>query len=467
MWVFFVRGAPEPIRSALLEGARWWNQAFEAAGYRNAFRVELLPEGADPMDVRYHVIQWVHRFTRGWSYGNTVIDPRTGEIIKGHVTLGSLRVRQDYLIAEGLLAPYRQGDERAAAAEAMALARLRQLAAHEVGHTLGLQHNYLGNVANRASVMDYPHPLVRLTGDGRIDLSDAYATGIGEWDKIAIRYGYAEFPAGTDPTASLDRILREGRSRGIEFLTDQDARPPGSAHPQAHLWDNGADAAQELDRVMQVRRAALRRFGDEAIRTGRPLALLEEALVPLYLHHRYQVEAAVKAVAGQYYTNALRGDGQEPLRAVPASEQRRALSSVVATLHPQELLFPRALLARIPPRPAGFPSHRELFDKTTQPVFDAIAPAVAAADLVVQLLFNPERAARLVQQHALDPGAPGLAEVIDSVLAAVRPRSEDAYELAVSRAIQRTVVERLMGKKPELRFQYIQENARFVEDLDV
>jgi len=438
------RGAPEPFRSAILEGAGWWNQAFEAAGYRNAFRVELLPEGADPLDVRYNMIQWVHRYTRGWSYGNTVTDPRTGEIIKGHVTLGSERTRQDYLLAEGLLSPYRTGTERATAAEAMTLARLRQLAAHEVGHTLGLQHNYISSVANRASVMDYPHPMAKLAANGTIDLSDAYAVGIGAWDKEAIKFGYSDFPPGTGEAAALDGLLSAARVKGLLFLTDQDARPLGSAHPNTHLWDNGADAAAELGRVMQVRRAALDRFGEEAVRKGEPLALLEEVLVPLYLHHRYQVEAAVKVVGGQYYTYTVRGDGQEPVRAVPAAEQRRALAAVLATLSPKELAFSRALLAKIPPRPSGFPEHRELFDKVTDPVFDAISPAAAATDMVAQLVLNPERAARLVQQHALDPGQPGLAEVIDSLLTAGKPEPDDSYLVGIGRAVQRVAVERLM-----------------------
>jgi hypothetical protein len=450
------RGAPEPIRSALLEGARWWNEAFEAAGYRNAFRVELLPEDADPMDVRYNVIQWVHRHTRGWSYGNSVTDPRTGEIIKGHVTLGSLRVRQDYMLAEGLLAPYRTGDERASAAEAMALARLRQLSAHEVGHTLGIQHNYIASTANRASVMDYPHPVAKLSGDGTIDLSDAYAAGIGAWDKEAVKYGYSDFGPRADEKKLLEEILTAARGRGLHFLSDQDARPLGSAHPTTHLWDNGTDAAAELTRMLGVRRAALARFGEQSIQRGRPLAALEDVLVPLYLHHRYQVEAATKAIGGQYYTYALRGDNQEPTRPVSPAEQRRALSAVLQTLTPAELAIPRSVLARIPPRPSGMPDG-ETFDKVTSPVFDAITPAAAAADMVVQVLFNPERAARLVQQHSLDTAQPGLVEVIDSVLAATeKSPGDDPYHTALARAAQRVVVDRLIWlaattRSPEVR----------------
>ncbi len=437
-------GVPEPVRSALLDGARWWNQAFDAAGYRNAFRVEVLPDSADPMDVRYNVIQWVHRSTRGWSYGNSIIDPRTGEIIKGHVNLGSLRVRQDFLIAEGLLAPYARGDEDAPAAREMALARIRQLSAHEVGHTLGLAHNYIASAQGRASVMDYPHPLATLGPDGRIDLSDAYASGIGAWDQVAVTWGYQDFPDGTDEPRALDSIIVAARERGLTFLTDQDARPVGGAHPQTHLWDNGADAVAELERVLAVRRAALRRLGENAVRRGAPLATIEETLVPLYLHHRYQTEAAVKLVGGATYTYALRGDGQPPLAPVPAAAQRAALDAVLATLDPAALALPRGLLAAIPPRPYTYDAHRELFDRWTGLTFDAVSPAAAAAGMSVALLLHEERAARLVEQHALDAALPGLEAVIDRLVdRAFGPRPADGYGAEVQRVVQRAVADGL------------------------
>ncbi len=439
-------GTPEPVRSALLDGARWWNAAFERAGFRDAFRVEMLPPGADPLDARYNVIQWIHRSTRGWSYGSSVGDPRTGEIIKGHVSLGSLRVRQDYLIAEGLLSPYERGDEMPPELAEMALARIRQLSAHEVGHTLGLAHNYISSTQGRASVMDYPHPLVELTSAGSIDLSDAYATGVGEWDKVAIHFGYAEFPEGTDEAAALEKILRDARQQGITFITDQDARPPGSAHPQVHLWDNGRDAAAELNRVMRVRGAALERFGERAIRRGRPLATMEEALVPLYLHHRYQVEAAAKVVGGLSYDYALRGDGLDPPQAVPAAQQRSAIEALLGTLEPAALAFPRSILDTLPPRPFRFRSHRELFPRNTGLVFDAIAPSSVAADMTVAMLLHPERTARLIQQHVLDPSLPGMSDVTRALVQATfgEPAS-DAYEAEIGRSVQRVVVDRLIG----------------------
>jgi len=439
------RGAPEPIRSALLEGARWWNEAFEAAGYRNAFRVELLPEGADPMDLRYNVIQWVHRATRGWSYGNTVIDPRTGEILKGHVTLGSLRVRQDFLIAEALLAPYPKGAPSPDKAQAMALARLRQLAAHEVGHTLGLMHNYSSSTVARASVMDYPPPVVALGADGSPDVSSAYATGIGAWDKVSITWGYQEYAPGTDERAAGNQILLQAFAAGQRFLTDQDARPAGSSSSLAHLWDSGANAVDELGRLMHVRATALARFGEANIREGAPLATLEDALVPLYMLHRYQVEAASKLIGGVDYTFALRGDGQVATRPVAPAEQRRALTAVLATLTPEALALPEPLLALIPPRPPNYPRGREHFKLRTSPVFDALAPAEAAAQHTLGFLFSPERAARLIEQHARTPDSPGLDEVLGAIVTATwKARRDTGLRGEIGRVVDHVVLFDLM-----------------------
>ena len=417
--VYYVdRGAPEPVRSALLEGARWWTQAFEAIGYKDAFRVEVMPPDVDPMDVRYNVIQWVHRSTRGWSYGNSLVDPRTGEIIQGRVSLGSLRDRQDFLIAEGLTAPYNNTKTASPKLLEMVLARLRQLSAHEVGHTLGLQHNYAASPVNRASVMDYPAPRAKLGADGLPDLSEAYATGIGEWDKVAIAYGYQDYPSGVDETKALDTTLKDAFARGLMYLTDQDARPASSSSSVAHLWDNGTNAIDELGNVMKVRAAALRRFGENNIREGAPLATIEEALVPIYMYHRYQVEAAAKLIGGQDYTFSLKGKGDRNPQIVAAEEQRRALSAVLDTIKPEALSLPEQLVRLIPPRPTGYPRNRELFRTRTQPVFDALAPAEAIADHVSGFLLNPERAARLVQFHARDARNPSLNEVIDKILAA-------------------------------------------------
>ena len=408
-------GTPEPIRSALLEGASWWNQAFEAAGYKNAFQVKVLPEDADPMDVRYNVINWVHRSTRGWSYGASVSDPRTGEIIKGHVTLGSLRVRQDYLIAAGLLAPYENGTPVNDKMLKMALERLKQLAAHEVGHTIGLMHNYAASVSNRASVMDYPHPSAKLNAAGEIDLSDAYDNKIGEWDKVAITFGYQDFAAGTNEATALNKILSDAEKRGLQFISDQDARAAGGLHPQAHLWDNGNDAVTELKDVMKVRAKALSDFGEKNIRPGMPMAMLEDVLVPVYFYHRYQIEAVTKLVGGMYYTYATRGDGQIITKALSKEEQRRALNAVIDCIDSKFLILPGHIAELIPPRPAGYGFTRELFKKRTGLAFDVLSPAETAADLPLSFLFNSDRLNRMVQYETLNNGL-GVGEMINTLI---------------------------------------------------
>ncbi len=418
--VYYVdRGAPEPIRSALVEGASWWNQAFEAAGFHNAFQVKVLPEGADPMDIRYNMIQWVHRATRGWSYGASVIDPRTGEILKGQVTLGSLRARQDYRIAEALLAPYLDGKPIPRQMEAMVLARTRQLAAHEVGHTLGLAHNFAASSQGQGeSVMDYPHPWITLDATGKPTLDHAYATGIGAWDKDTIRYGYTQFAPGVDEQAALQQMLHQEVAGGVRYITDEDARPLGGAHPYAHLWDNGADAPTELERLLTVRAAALKRFGPDTIRIGEPVAEMEVTLVPLYLLHRYQTEATAKLIGGLDYRYAVRGDGGMVTEMIPVAKQRQALAAVLKTLDASTLTLPDSLLQLLPPVPPGYPRTRESFGGFTGVTFDPEGAVEAAAGLTVSLLFDPARASRLVEYHARDASLPGLEEVIRQTLAA-------------------------------------------------
>lgn len=408
-------GTPEPIRSALLEGASWWNQAFEAAGYKNAFQVKLLPDTADPMDIRYNMINWVHRSTRGWSYGAAVVDPRTGEIIKGQVSLGSLRVRQDYLIAQGLLSPYEKGIPANDKMLKMAVERLRQLAAHEVGHTLGLMHNYASSVNNRASVMDYPPPMVRVNAKGEIDLSAAYASGIGEWDKVSITWGYGDFSDSKNEAAALNKILTDATlKKGLRFIADRDARPAGGLHPQAHLWDNGADAVEELKEVMKVRSVALSHFGENSIPPGTPMAFLEDVLVPAYLVHRYQLEAVTKLVGGMDYNYALRGDGQMVTKPIGKEQQLNALNAAIECIDPSALLLPPSITHLIPPRPSGYDFTRELFKKRTGLAFDALSPAETAADFPLSFLFNEERLSRMVQYEA--EGGLGVQEMLDKLI---------------------------------------------------
>ena len=405
-------GTPEPIRSALLEGAQWWNQAFESAGFINAFQVKILPDSADPMDLRYNMINWVHRSTRGWSFGNAIVDPRTGEIIKGNVTLGSLRVRQDYLIAQGLLAPFKNGEIPADNKMLrMALQRLNQLAAHEVGHTLGLMHNYISSAQNRASVMDYPPPMVTLNNNNEIDLTDAYTNQIGDWDKVSIQYGYSQFDKGINETAALNKILTDASQNGMSFISDRDARDPGGLHPNAHLWDNGNDPVTSLKNTMKVRAKALSQFGENNIRKGEPMAMLEDALVPIYLFHRYQTEAVTKVVGGQYYSYALRGDGQLITKAVSKEEQLKALNALTDCMDPNVLALPESIIKLIPPRPAGYDYTRELFNRRTGLAFDPLAAAESAADLPLSFLFNTSRLNRMVQYQAENNGL-GIDEMI-------------------------------------------------------
>jgi len=414
--VYYIdRGAPPLILKALVEGGSWWNQAFEAAGFKNAFQVKVLPEGADPMDIRYNMVNWVNRSgrpARAFSYGSSYIDPRTGEIIKGCVTLGSDRHREDYLIAEGLLQPYEDGKPVPKKLEEIALARIRQLSAHEIGHTLGLTHNFGASPKDRASVMDYPFPRFSLKSDGTIDVSDIYANGIGGWDKRAIMWGYSDFPKGANEEAELEKITKETIKLGFTYAPDQSL----DVHPMSSQWDDGVNPIDQLDKLMAIRKHVLDNFSEKAIPQDAPMATLEEVLVPMYLLHRYQVLAAAKSIGGLYYTHALKNDGQLPTKMVEPMQQWRALDALLNTITPDALALPEALIAKIPPRPTGYPSSVETFGGHTGTTFDPIAAAETAADNTLTNLFDPERAARLIEYQSRDEKQPGLMPVIDRII---------------------------------------------------
>ncbi len=439
-------GTPEPVKSALIEGAKWWNDAFEAIGYINAFQVKEMPLDADPMDVRYNVIQWVHRATRGWSYGASVIDPRTGEIIKGHVTLGSLRVRQDYLIALGLTSPFDGEQVSTDYQKEMALARIRQLSAHEVGHTLGIAHNFAASENNRASVMDYPHPYVTIQ-HGKISLENAYDVGIGEWDSHVIAYGYQDYTSESDEKAGLVKLIKQGRSAGLKYISDADARPGHAASDAGHLWDNGENAIDELTRVINVRKLAIANFGINSIAHGEVLSSLEEAFVPIYLFHRYQIEAAAKLIGGVNYEYESKGDYSSPkgVVSVNAETQLNAFDLMLETLSEDFLRIPESLNALITPKPIGYSRNRESFKGRTGYTFDPISAAEASAGFTLSLMLTPERLNRVSQQSVLDNSKLGVADFIKQLLSkTVKAKTNDNRSLIKPR-VDALVINALMG----------------------
>ena len=409
-------GTPEPVRSALLEGARWWNQAYEAIGFKNAFQVEMLPSDADPMDCRYNVIQWVHRSTRGWSYGGSVVDPRTGEIIKGHVSLGSLRIRQDFMIAQALMnKPFAESDNNYQPMLEMALGRIRQLSAHEVGHTIGFTHNFAASANNRASVMDYPHPQISVTNEN-IDFSDAYAVGIGDWDKVTVAYSYSEFNNSTNEKEALNKILKAATFTGHRFISDSDARAAGGAHATAHLWDNGKTAAEGLEDVLALRKQAIGNFSKDNIKSYEPYSVLEDVFVPLYFYHRYQTEAATKVIGGLDYNYAVKDGVEFTVKRIDAKEQRETLNVLLETLSAETLAIPKDKLELFPPRAFGYGRSRESFKGKTGVSFDPFSAANTASDMTLKFLLNPQRANRLVLQQSLDSKQLSLEELLNSII---------------------------------------------------
>ena len=439
-------GTPEPVRSALLEGGRWWNQAFVAIGYKDAFQLKMLPDDVDPLDVRYNVIQWVHRSTRGWSYGSTITDPRTGEIIKGHVSLGSLRIRQDFLIAQAFMnRPFAETDDNYQPMLALALARIRQLSAHEIGHTLGFSHNYIASTNKRTSVMDYPHPQFSLN-NGQLDFSNAYATGIGEWDKVTVAYSYTDFVKVTDERGALNEILNKAKTADLRYITDQDARPQGSAHAMAHLWDNGSKVSKELDDMLEIRKVAIANFSMDNIRKNEPNSVLEDVFVPLYFFHRYQTEAVTKVIGGLDYNYNVKGDGQKMVSVVGKVIQQEAMKSILKTLNASVIAIPKVKLSLFPPRAFGYGRTRESLKGKTGVSFDALSAPETAADMTLVFLLHPERASRLIQQKALEPDNLGLGEVLDQLIKNTLQREHsDSYLAEVQNNINFRVLFHLMN----------------------
>ena len=435
-------GTPEPVRSALMEGGRWWNQAFEAIGYKDAFQVKLLPEEADPMDVRYHVIQWVHRSTRGWSYGASITDPRTGEIMKGHVSLGSLRIRQDFLIAQALMnAPFAVDGSANGPMMAMALARIRQLAAHEIGHTLGFAHNYAASARENSSVMDYPHPQIDFNGD-QMDFSHAYDTKIGDWDKVSVDYAYGDHQT----TEALNQVIDKAYAKGLRFITDSDARNPGGAHLYAHLWDNGKTIVDELNHLLHVRQKAIKNFSVNNIRPNETYSHLEDVFVPLYFLHRYQTEAATKIIGGSEYNYAVRGGKELVLEPASVNLQLQALKALTQTLDARTLAIPKEKLALFPPRAFNYDRTRESFKGKTGITFDPMGAVESAADFTLDFLFHPDRLSRLAGNKAVNANQLGVSETLQIVLqATLYTAHSDPYLQATQETINFKVVSSLLN----------------------
>ena len=438
--VYYIdRGIPEPIRTATKQGVSWWIQAFDQAGLKGGFRVEDLPEGVDPMDARYNVLQWENRNERGWSVGGSMGDPRTGEIIKGQARLDSHRARTDYNLYAGLM-----GADAAAADTAFVLARVRQVSAHEVGHTLGLSHNYIASTYERGSVMDYPPPRVVLDGNGNIDISKAYAVGPGAFDVFAIHWGYGIFPRGTEQD-SLRTIVADGLRRGLVFLSDADARPEFSSDPRVNLWDDASNPTDFLNHEMAVRRVAISKFGERNIRVGEPVALLQERFVPIYLFHRFAINSLSKTIGGMEYANSIRGDGTVATHPIDGPTQRKALSALIAAMGPAELAIPDTVLSLLGPRPFSYDPYVELFNSRTRPAFDELGAARTLSQMIVDGILEKERTARMVQFSSRGVSPLTLGETIDALSASWKKAGKETAKIAALRRVgQRAVVDRLL-----------------------
>ena len=390
--VFYIDpSVPAELRPLVKEAVSWWNPAFEAAGFRNALRVEdVLPQNIDPLSIGVNVITWVPRMTRGWSYGTTVVDPRTGQILKALVRLDGMRLRADRLLFDALTIPYTDHPdfaERKAALEQ----RFKLLVAHEVGHTLGLRHQYIGSAQGNSSVMDYPFPNITLDADGIPRLRDVFPNAVGPWDKIMIQYGYQSF-APDEEAARLRDLIDGAERQGFYWMTDDDA---DQADPFVQKWDFGADPVAALNTVLSIRKAALRRFSRAAIPANEPLATLQDALVPVYLLHQFAVKPVAAMLGGFTYRYSMRDQVMpEP---VSSEQQRQALHALLSTLDPVVLNPGNHVLELMSPRPSSYPATPESFSGSTGVIFDAVRPIENAASITMQ---------EILQTYASRPASP-------------------------------------------------------------
>lgn len=441
--VYYIdNGTPEPIKSALIEGGEWWDQAFESAGFKDAFRIEVLPEDADPMDVRYNLIQWIHRSTRGWSYGASIVDPRTGEIIKGQVSLGSLRVRQDYMILSGLVDNPNDSVNKELIKKT-SLDRIRQLSAHEIGHTIGFAHNYISSANDRSSVMDYPHPKIELI-NGKININNAYSKNIGDWDKVSVKYAYSEFLENQNEDEELNNILENAIDEGLYFLSDSDSRPISSANPYSHLWDNGKKPYEELENLINIRKIALSNLDHDNLEYGQPYDRLEDILVPIYMLHRYQIEATSKAIGGIDYLYFVKNDQNDKVKYVDNDFQIKSVKSLLKSIKPENLIIPDHLIELLSPRSFRNPRTRENFVTNTGVGFDYLNASSSIINHAFTFMLNPERLNRVNQQHVLGTNNFGIKEYLDMIGDSVFDLKKlDNYEMLIKKNIISLFIDQL------------------------